>query len=103
MIVLSVVDSLGYAAFQNGAVLGDTIGNSRQDFGEMNGRIGIVVHAQQQHLAVEFVDPSHRAFGNVRRERQGILENELGLGSDSRERVHVRGAANSRASPEEAG
>jgi hypothetical protein len=45
----------------------------------MDRRVRIVQAADQQHLPVQLMHPPHRALGPMRRQRQGIGKDTLGM------------------------
>ncbi len=78
MIVLQIVDPHALPVLHHHAVPRNAIRHLGHELGEMERRVGVVPDAQQQHLPIEIVHPSHRTVRNMRRQRQRRLHDRLG-------------------------
>ena len=81
VIVLEIVDAGWAPIFQNGDLLAHAIGNIGKDFREMKHRVGVVIDARQQDLAVKIVDSANRAPWAVDGKGKRIAGDQTSFGS----------------------
>jgi hypothetical protein len=85
VIVLAVVNSNWASVLKDRALPRYSIGNRGQHFREVERGIGVVTDSEKEHLAVELVDTTDRALGNMRRKGKGIAEDLRSMRSCRRE------------------
>ena len=81
VIVLEIFDAGWMAVFQNGDVLAHAIGNIGKDLRKMKHRVGVVIDAKQQDLAVKLVDSTNRAPWAVDWKAKRIAGDQTSFGS----------------------
>lgn len=103
VVVLSVIDSYRAPIPNRGAVPRHAIGNAGQQLGQVQCGIGLVPDPEEEHLAVEIVNPSDGASGYMGRERQRIGEDRRGVGPRSGKGLAMIAPPYTRQSPEQVG
>ena len=102
-VVFDVVVPCGLALAKHRDVMGDAIGDVGHDLGEMQRRVGVVIHAQQEDLAVVIEDPAERAPVLVGRQHQRIGNDLRRLRSTGGKGERVTASANVGNLPERVG
>jgi hypothetical protein len=72
MIVLTVLDLHRPAVLQDRAVLRYLIWNAGKELSQVQRRVRVVTHAEQEHLAVQIMHSPHWALGDVGWKRERI-------------------------------
>lgn len=99
VVILEIIDAYQLAILKNGAVSRHPIGNLCHQLGKMQRRVGIVSHAEEKYLPIEFMDTGDRACRRVRWQGQWIRDDLLCLWPplpqrqmDGRCALHLAGA-----------
>jgi hypothetical protein len=102
MIVFAVVDAPKLARLENGAMTRGAAGHASDEFSKMKRRIGVMVDAQKQHLAVMIMHAPDRTLGHMGRQWQRIGEDRLRERTRSGESLEMIAAQHARQVPEQA-
>lgn len=89
MVVLLVVDSNRASVPEDRAILRHAVRNSRENFRQVQGRVGVMTDPEKEHLPVQVVHTTHRACGDMRRKGEWVGSDPGGLRSGYREGVAV--------------
>jgi hypothetical protein len=103
MVVLPVVDPNRSSVLKNGAVPGHAVGNTREEFRQVERCICVMTDPEKKNLTIEIIHATHRAFGNVRRKREWIRGDSGRLRSGRRKGVEVIAPQNTGQPPEHVG
>jgi hypothetical protein len=85
MIVLAVVNSKWASVLKDRAIPRYSIRNTREHFRQVERGIGVVTDSEKEHLPVEIVHATDRAFRNMRGKGKGIVEDLRSMRSCRRE------------------
>jgi hypothetical protein len=103
MVVLRVVDSNGPPVLDDRAVLRHSIWNLREDLRKMDGGIRVMPNAEEQDLAVQFINPADGALETVRRQWQPIGRDGPRLWAERSKREWMGASAYFGKAPEDVG
>src|SRR5699024_10940650 len=79
VVILEIIDAYQLATLKNGGVARHPIRNLCHQLGKMQRRVGIVSHAEEKFLPIEFMDTGDRACRRVRWQGQWIRDDLLCL------------------------
>jgi hypothetical protein len=100
MVILAVVDPDGATVLKDGAVFQHAIRNIREEFRQMESRVGVMADADEEHLSVQIAYTTDRAFRDVGREWERIRGDLAAPRSGCREGMEVLTSSHVGQSPE---
>ena len=68
-VIFQIVDARGAALAVNRDVVREAVGGAAEKLAQVDGRVGVVAHSEQEDLAVEVVDAADWTGLDVRRNR----------------------------------
>jgi hypothetical protein len=78
---LLVVNANRATVLEDRAILRHSVRNAREKLGQVERGVGVVADPEKQHLPVQIVHPTDRAFGDVGRKRERIGSDPASRGS----------------------
>jgi hypothetical protein len=100
MVVLSIGDPNRAPILEHRAILRHTVRNAGEQFCQVECRVRVMVHPEQEYLSVQIVHPTDRACGAVGWKGERVGGDTGGLGPDRREGEGVIASQHTGQSPE---
>lgn len=100
MVILSIVNADRTPVSKDGAVLGDAVRDSGDEFCKVERRVRLVTYAEEKHLPIQVLHTANGASGAVRRKRQWSVRDFCGTLPGSRKGKRMIATASSGATPE---
>lgn len=100
MVVLPLVDLNWASVLEDRAVLRRAVRDAREEFSQVERRVGVMIDPEKEYLPVQIVHTTDRAFGDVGRKRERIGGDPGSFRSGRREGVEVIASQHTGHSPE---